>query len=210
MSVRVKICGITCIEDAQAAALAGADSLGFNFVARSPRAISAAQAAQIIQTLPPFVTTVGLFLDPQPETVRKVLEIAALDVLQFHGNESAALCASLGRPYLKAIPVKGPLDLEQLQSEYADAQALMLDAWAGGQSGGTGQTFDWSLWPHGATMPLVLAGGLTPDNVAEAILATRPYAVDVSGGVEGDQPGRKNAVLIHRFIAEVRRVERVA
>ena len=210
MSVRVKICGITCIEDAQAAALAGADALGFNFVSRSPRSVSAEQAAQIIRTLPPFVTTVGLFADPQPEVVRGVLDIAALDVLQFHGNEGAALCASFGRPYLKAIPVKGPLDVEQLQSGYGDAQALLLDGWADGQSGGTGQTFDWSLWPHGATMPLVLAGGLTPDNVAEAILATRPYAVDVSGGVEGDQPGRKSAVQVRRFIAEVRRVERVA
>ena len=210
MSVRVKICGITCVEDAQAVALAGADALGFQFVTRSPRYVSAQQAAQIIQTLPPFVTTVGVFLDPQPEVVREVLDIAALDVLQFHGNESAELCASFGRPYLKVIPVKGPLGVEQLQSEYADAQALLLDTWADGQSGGTGQTFDWSLWPHGATMPLVLAGGLTPDNVAESILATRPYAVDVSSGVEGDQPGRKNAVQVRRFIAEVRRVERAA
>jgi phosphoribosylanthranilate isomerase len=210
VSVRVKICGITCIEDAQAAALAGADALGFQFVSRSPRVVSAQQAAQIIQTLPPFVTTVGVFSDPQPEMVREVLDFAALDVLQFHGNESSEMCASFGRPYLKVIPVKGPLSVEKLQSEYADAQALLLDAWADGQSGGTGQTFDWSLWPRGETMPLVLAGGLTPDNVAEAILATRPYAVDVSSGVEGDQPGRKSAVQVRRFIAEVRRVERVA
>jgi phosphoribosylanthranilate isomerase len=209
ISVRVKICGITCTEDAQVAALAGADALGFVFVASSPRAISAEQAARIIQTLPPFVTTVGLFVDPAPEAVRGVLEIAALDVLQFHGNEDAALCASFGRPYLKAVPVRGPLDLDELQSRYADAQALLLDAWAHGQSGGTGVAFDWSLWPRAATMPLVLAGGLTPENVGEAIRATRPHAVDVSGGVEGSQPGRKNAARVRGFISEVRRVERV-
>jgi phosphoribosylanthranilate isomerase len=210
VSVRVKICGITCIEDAQAAALAGADALGFVFVARSPRSVSAEQAARLIQTLPPFVTTVGMFVDPDPEAVRRVLEIAPLDVLQFHGSEGAALCASFGRPYLKAVPVRAPLDLDALQSKYADAQALLLDTWADGQSGGTGRTFDWSLWPSGATMPLVLAGGLTPDNVGDAIRATRPHAVDVSGGVEGDQPGRKDAARVRRFIEEVRRVERVA
>ena len=210
MSVRVKICGITCTEDAQVAALAGAVALGFQFVARSPRAIDAEQAARIIQTLPPFVTTVGLFVDPDPAAVRRVLEIAALDVLQFHGDEDSALCASFGRPYLKAVPVRGPLDLDELQSRYADAQALLLDAWADGQSGGTGVAFDWSLWPRAATMPLVLAGGLTPENVGEAIRATWPHSVDVSGGVEGSQPGRKDAARVRSFIAEVRRVERVA
>lgn len=209
MSVRVKICGITCTEDAQVAALAGADALGFVFVTRSPCAVGAEQAARIIQTLPPFVTTVGLFADPDPEAVRRVLKIAALDVLQFHGSEDAALCGSFGRPYLKAIPVRGPLDLDELQSRYADAQALLFDAWADGQSGGTGETFDWSLWPRAATMPLVLAGGLTPENVGEAIRATRPDAVDVSGGVEAEQPGRKSAARVRRFIEEVRRVERV-
>ena len=210
MSVRIKICGITCAEDAQVSALAGADALGFNFVARSPRCVSAEQAARIIQTLPPFVTTVGLFVDPDPEAVRRVLEIATLDVLQFHGEESAALCGSFGRPYLKVIPVRGPLDVAELQSEYPDAQALLLDTWADGRSGGTGRTFDWSLWPQAVTTPLVLAGGLTPDNVGDAIRATRPHGVDVSGGVEGDEPGRKNAARVRSFIAEVRRVERVA
>lgn len=210
MSVRIKICGITCAEDAQVAALAGADALGFQFVARSPRAIGAEQAARIIQTLPPFVTTVGVFVDPDPEAVHRVLEIAALDVLQFHGSEDAALCASFGRPYMKAIPVRGPLDLDELQSTYADAQALLIDTWVDGRSGGTGETFDWSLWPRAATMPLVLAGGLTPENVGEAIRATRPQAVDVSGGVESNQPGRKSAARVRSFIDEVRRVERVA
>lgn len=202
--IRVKICGITRPEDARAAAAAGADAIGLVFHPASPRAVSVAQACAILEALPPFVTSVGLFVDAVPETVAGVLARCPLDLLQFHGDEAPAYCGAFGRPYIKAIRMRGPLDLEAVALTYADARGLLLDAYAPAAAGGTGLTFDWSLIPGGLARPLVLAGGLHPGNVAEAVRRVRPYALDVSSGVEA-APGIKDAALIQAFVANARR-----
>lgn len=202
--IRVKICGITRPEDARAAAAAGADAIGLVFHPASPRAVSVAQACAILEALPPFVTSVGLFVDAAPETVAGVLARCPLDLLQFHGDEAPAYCGAFRRPYIKAIRMRGPLDLEAVALTYADARGLLLDAYAPTAAGGTGLTFDWSLIPGGLARPLVLAGGLHPGNVAEAVRRVRPYALDVSSGVEA-APGIKDAALIQAFVANARR-----
>ncbi|MEW5791877.1 MAG: phosphoribosylanthranilate isomerase [Pseudomonadota bacterium] len=202
--IRVKICGITRPEDARAAAAAGADAIGLVFHPASPRAVSVAQACAILEALPPFVTSVGLFVDTAPETVAGVLARCPLDLLQFHGDEAPAYCGAFGRPYIKAIRMRGPLDLEALARAYHDARGLLLDAYTPAAAGGTGLTFDWSLIPSGLARPLVLAGGLHPGNVAEAVRRVRPYALDVSSGVEA-APGIKDAALIQAFVANARR-----
>lgn len=204
--MRVKICGITGADDARVAVDAGADALGFNFHEASPRHVTAGQAARIVEGLPPFVTTVALFVDPSPGQVRQVLDEVRFDLLQFHGAESPDLCGSFGAPYLKACAVGDGFDIEALATRYSDARGLLLDACVEGRTGGTGATFDWALWPRGYPRPLILAGGLTPDNVVAAIRATRPFAVDVSSGVELS-PGRKDPRRVRRFIEEVHRVE---
>lgn len=200
--VRAKICGITRLEDALAAIAAGADALGFVFAA-SPRQVTPAQAAAIIAQLPPLVTTVGLFVDAPEAQVRETLALAPLDLLQFHGDESNADCARYGRPWIKAVRMRPGLDLAQAIAAHPDARAILLDAWHPGQAGGTGLQFDWSLVPADSRRPLILAGGLTPDNVAQAIRQTHPYAVDVSGGVELAK-GVKDAAKIQAFMAGVR------
>lgn len=202
-AVRIKICGITRIEDALAAVAAGADALGFVFYAKSPRAVSAAQAAAIIAALPPFVTTVGLFVDMPRAELRQLLGEVPLDLLQFHGDESAEDCAGFGRPYIKALRVKPGDDIAAAVSRYPEASGLLLDTYVPGVPGGTGEAFDWSLVPHDAAKPLILAGGLTPDNVGEAVRQVRPYAVDVSGGVEAAK-GIKDAAKIQAFIQRAR------
>jgi phosphoribosylanthranilate isomerase len=205
MRIRVKICGITREQDADAAVDAGADAIGLNFVESSPRFVSIAGAAAIARQVRGGSARVGLFVDAPEDSIRRVLEAVELDLLQFHGDEPGAACRRYGMPYLKAIRVRGPLDLPAIEAEYADACALLLDAWVPGQAGGTGRTFDWSLWPGQARLPLILAGGLDPDNVGSAVASLRPWGVDVSGGVEGARKGEKDAALIQRFIAEVRR-----
>ncbi len=200
--VRVKICGITRLEDAQAAIAAGADALGFVFYSPSPRYISPEQAALIIRQLPPFVTTVGLVVNPSTEEVRELLRLLPLGLLQFHGEESEAFCGSFGHPWIKAIAVKPGQDVLAEIAAYPGAAGILLDAWHPDLKGGTGQTFDWKSFPEKVEKPLILAGGLTPDNVARAIQETRPYAVDVSGGVEVSK-GIKSASLIDAFIAAV-------
>ena len=200
---RVKICGITRPEDALIVAQAGADAIGLVFYAKSPRNVELDQAADIARALPPFVTSVALFVDPQPDRVHAVLQHVRPDVLQFHGEESPEFCRSFGVPYLKAVRVRPETDLLQFAALYADAQGVLLDAWSAGAHGGTGERFDWNLIPAGLPKPLILAGGLTPANVRLAIESVRPWAVDVSSGVEASK-GIKDAALIAAFMKEVR------
>ena len=203
---RVKICGITRVEDAQAAAQAGADAIGLVFYERSPRLVSIAQAAQLAAALPPFVTSVGLFVDADETFVRQVLAAVPLDLLQFHGDESPEYCAQFGRPYLKAIRVKAGVDLLQCAAHFRAARGLLLDAHVDGIPGGTGATFDWSLIPKQMPLPVILSGGLDAGNVAAAIKQVQPYAVDVSSGVEVSK-GIKDAAKIARFMKEVRQAD---
>ena len=199
---RAKICGITNEADALAVAASGADAIGFVFYARSPRYVAIGKAAKLVATLPPFVTTVGLFVDADAEFVREGLADVPLDVLQFHGDESPEYCAQFGRPYLKAIRVKAGVDLLQCAARFSAAQALLLDAHVEGVPGGTGTSFDWSLIPPSLPLPVILSGGLDVENVAEAIARVRPYAVDVSSGVEAGK-GIKDAAKIAAFMQEV-------
>ncbi len=196
---RVKICGITRTEDALHAAQAGADAIGLVFYAKSPRYVEAAAAAAIVRALPPFVTVVGLFVDALEDYVRAVLERVPLDVLQFHGKESPAYCARYGRPYLKAVRVGEDTDLLQCAADYATAQALLLDTYVPGVPGGTGECFDWTWIPAVLPKPIVLSGGLTPDNVRQAIGQVHPWAVDVASGVEAS-PGCKDPAKVSLFI----------
>lgn len=201
--VRVKICGITRVEDALGCARLGADAIGLVFYAPSPRNVTVEQARAILAALPPFITTVGLFVDAQAAEVQAVLDQLPLDVLQFHGNEPVQYCRSFGRPYLKALRVKPGVDLVQYASVYSGARALLLDAHIEGVAGGSGQTFDWSLIPPRLSLPVVLSGGLNPDNVAEGIRRIQPAAVDVSSGVEAAK-GIKDAEKIAAFMQGVR------
>ena len=205
MRVRAKICGITRLADAQAAIAAGCDALGFNFHEPSPRYISPAEARAIIEALPPFVSCVGLFVDANTDDVRRNAETAGVGLLQFHGDETDAECAAAGYPFIKVIRVTGPIDAAALARRYPRATALLFDSGTPTTPGGTGMTFDWSWWPGSSPVPLILAGGLTPDNVAEGIRRTRPYAVDVASGVEGSKKGEKNVQKIQQFMTEVQR-----
>lgn len=201
--VRSKICGITRIEDALAAVEAGADAIGLVFYGKSPRAVSIEQAAAIVRALPPFVTTVGLFVDAGRSEVRAVLEAVPLDLLQFHGDETVEQCEGHSRPYIKALRVAPGLDLHARCETFASAAGILLDSFVAGVPGGTGEVFDWSLVPEGLSKPVILAGGLVAENVAEAIARVRPYAVDVSGGVEVAK-GIKDPARVRAFIAAVR------
>ncbi len=203
MRTRVKICGITRVEDALDAAAHGCDAIGLVFYERSPRNVGLQRAAEIVVALPPFVSVVGLFVDADVEYVRMILASVRLDVLQFHGDESPAYCAQFGLPYLKAVRVRPETNLVQYAADYTGAGALLLDAYTEGVHGGTGQVFDWSLIPVNLPKPIILAGGLNPGNVSEAIRRTRPYAVDVSGGVEREK-GIKDAGKIAAFMQGVR------
>lgn len=200
--VRSKICGITRIEDAQAAVEAGADAIGLVFYAKSPRAVSVEQAAAILQALPPFVTTVGLFVDMPRDELQQLLQRLPLDLLQFHGDESPADCEGHGRPYIKALRVRPGEDVSAAMTPYSGARGILLDTFVEGVPGGTGASFDWSLVPENAGKPIILAGGLDAGNVAVAIRRVRPYAVDVSGGVEASK-GIKDAGKIRAFIQAV-------
>ena len=200
--VRVKICGVTSPSDGQLAADAGADAVGLNFHPSSPRAISMETAAAIARALPPFVAKVGVFVDPPAAHVAAVLAEVPLDCLQFHGDEPADFCRAFERPYVKAAGVAAGFDFPAFARRYPDAQGLLLDAFDPARKGGTGAAFDWGAWPR-SERSLILAGGLHPDNVAAAVAATRPFAVDVASGVEGDVPGRKDAALLAQFVAAV-------
>lgn len=203
--VRSKICGITRIEDALAAVDAGADAIGLVFYAKSPRAVSVQQARTIIAALPPFVTTVGLFVDASRCELGEILDAVPLDLLQFHGDETPAACDGFHRPYIKALRVKPGDDIAAQVALYKNASGVLLDTYVPGIPGGTGEAFDWSLVPAQLSKPVILAGGLTVENVAQAITQVRPYAVDVSGGVESAK-GIKDAAKINAFMQAVRRV----
>jgi phosphoribosylanthranilate isomerase len=203
---RIKICGITRAEDAQAAAQCGADAIGLVFYQRSPRHVSVQQAKQLVRAIPPFVSVVGLFVDAEAAFVREVLANVPLDLLQFHGDESAEYCAQFDHPYLKAIRVKPGVDLLQCASDFRSAKGLLLDAHVEGIPGGTGATFDWALIPKQLPVPVILSGGLDANNVAAAIKQVQPYAVDVSSGVEASK-GIKEAAKIAAFINEVKHID---
>lgn len=201
---RVKFCGITRPADADAAVQLGVDAIGLILAPGSPRFIDVAQAAIIRRRLPPFVQAVALFRDAPAETVRRALDELAPDLLQFHGDESPEYCASFGRRYLRAVPMRQGADLADWERRFAGAAALLLDAHGAGEQGGQGRTFAWGGIRAGR--PFVLAGGLTPANVGAAVRTARPYAVDVSSGVE-QAPGVKDAAKMRRFIEEVREAD---
>lgn len=206
MRTRIKICGITRPEDAQAAVRLGADAIGLVFYSASPRAVTIEQAQAIVAALPPFVTTVGLFVDAPLEQVSTTLQGVPLGLLQFHGHETPDDCAAFGRPYIKAVRMRPEVDLAAEALRYSTAQGLLLDTYQPGTPGGTGTAFDWGRVPAGLAKPVILAGGLTPQNVATAVRSVRPYAVDVSGGVE-QAKGIKDAEKIAAFIREVNSVQ---
>ncbi len=184
MAVRVKICGITRLQDLHAACQAGADALGFVFYEKSPRHVTLDVAAALVRELPPFVQSVGLFVNAEPAFVEAVLRAVPLDLLQFHGDETPAACERFGRPYIKAVRVTADTDLLKYAADFETARGLLLDAYVPGIPGGTGERFDWGLIPANLPKPLILSGGLTPDNITEAVHDVRPWAVDVSSGVE--------------------------
>lgn len=212
LQVRTKICGLTRAEDVQCAVAAGTDAIGLVFYAPSPRAVSVEKAQTLLAVVTPFVQVAGLFVNATVSEIQQVLAQVALDILQLHGDETPAQCMEIGRAtgrrWIKALAVKPDSNMPELIEQYvtAGASGILLDTWHPQLKGGTGQTFDWNSWPQtiGQTVPLILAGGLNPDNVADAIAQTRPYAVDVSGGVES-QKGIKDHQLIRQFMQGVQR-----
>ena len=202
MRVRVKICGITRLEDALDAVAQGADAIGLVFYEGSPRNVTISQAAEIVNQIPAFVSTVGLFVNAESSFIREVISKVKLDLLQFHGDETASECAAFSHPFIKAIRVKSDTNLVQYAEDFSAAKALLLDTYAEGVAGGTGQVFDWNLIPKELAKPVILAGGLTADNVALAISQVKPYAVDVSGGVEASK-GIKDVAKIAAFMQQV-------
>jgi phosphoribosylanthranilate isomerase len=204
--IKIKICGITNIEDALASADAGADALGFNFYKKSPRCIEPEKAAEIIAQLPPFVMPVGIFVNEREEKIREIQQLACLQALQFHGDESPEFCQRFGARVIKAFQVKDKESLKNMAHYHVGA--FLLDSYRDGVRGGTGVTFDWHLAVVAKTFgKVILAGGLTPENVAEAVKLVQPYGVDVAGGVEKEK-GIKDHVKIKKFINEVRRATR--
>lgn len=200
---RIKICGITRPEDARAAIAAGADAIGLVFYAPSPRAVTIEQATRIVAEVPPFVSVVALCVNELASDVERIIEGVKPDLLQFHGDESSGFCRQFQRPWVKALRVKDDTDVAAACADYAGARGILLDTWQEGVPGGTGKTFDWQMARTALPLPVVLAGGLNADNVAAAISDVRPFAVDVSGGVEMS-PGIKDAALIRLFISAVR------
>lgn len=206
MRTRVKICGITREQDAMAAAEYGADAIGFVFYEPSPRYVSVERAAAIARELPPFLTTVALFVNADADTIASVVDQVGIDLLQFHGQECPDYCARHRRPWIRAVRMKPDTDLLAAQAEFAAGRGLLLDAYRPGVPGGTGETFDWERIPAELASRIVLAGGLNPENISDAVRRVRPYAVDVSGGVEADK-GIKDPHKIKAFIKEVRSAE---
>lgn len=202
MRTRVKICGLTREADVRAAAELGADAIGLVFYDPSPRAVGIEQARRLCAALPPFVTSVGLFVDADPDQVRATLARVPLDLLQFHGEEAPDYCAAFGRPWIKAVRMRPGIEPQALPGLYPGAAGLLLDAYDPARAGGTGQCFDWDLVPPDLAPHIVLAGGLDPNNVAEAIRRVRPYGVDVSGGVEAAK-GLKDCHKMAAFIKGV-------
>ena len=201
---RVKICGITSVKDAIFAVNAGADAIGLVFYAPSPRFVTIEQAQQIVAAMPPFVSVVALFVNALPIEIKTVLAQVRIDIVQFHGDETRSDCEQIKLPYYKAIRVKADTNLLQYEAEFSSAKALLLDTYSDAAFGGTGQVFDWGLVPQNLTKPVILAGGLTAENVALGIKQVRPYAVDVSGGVERTK-GVKDVAKIAAFMHAVQK-----
>ena len=201
---RVKICGITNEEDARTSVEAGADSLGFVFFPPSPRFVEPETAAEIIKTVPAFVTTTALFVNEKREVIDRIVNLTRIDLLQFHGDESEEFCNSFSRPYIKALRMKPDMDVEESCRAYPSARAILLDAYRPGVPGGTGEVFDWGLIPQQLPCPLILAGGLTCENIVKAVQTVSPFAVDVSGGVELSK-GIKDVAKVETFVHEVNR-----
>lgn len=205
MRTRVKICGITNVKDALLAVAYGADAIGLVFYEASPRNVTIKQAAEIAQAMPPFVSVVGLFVNADPTLIKEAVTQVGLDLIQFHGDENQADCTPYKRPFIKAVRVKPDTNLVQYAADFPQAKALLLDAYAEGIAGGTGQVFDWSLIPQGLEKPIILAGGLNAANVHHAIQLVKPYAVDISGGVE-QAKGIKDAAKIAAFMQQIERL----
>lgn len=201
---RIKICGLTREQDLAAAVNSGADAIGLVFYPPSPRYVGIERAAELCRRVPPFVTLTGLFVNAEESFVREHVDALPLSCLQFHGDETAGQCASFGLPYIKAARVRAGVDLLNYAASFPDARGILLDAWVEGYGGG-GKTFDWDLIPSGLPLPLILSGGLDAGNVADAVRRLRPWAVDVSSGVEaqGGPKGIKDASRIAAFIREV-------
>jgi phosphoribosylanthranilate isomerase len=204
MRTRIKICGITSVEDAADVVRLGADAIGLVFYPPSPRAVSLAQAKAIVKSIPPFVTVVGLFVNQDRAVIEQCIDEVQIDLLQFHGDESAAACDGYARPWIKAIPMRDGIDLREVERTYSNASGLLLDTYKAGVPGGTGERFDWQRVPASLASRIILAGGLDAQNVVQAIRQVHPYAVDVSGGVERSK-GIKDAAKIEAFIAGVKR-----
>ncbi|BCX89959.1 phosphoribosylanthranilate isomerase [Methylomarinovum tepidoasis] len=200
---RVKICGFTRPDDAIEAARLGVDAVGLVFHPQSPRHVTLERAREIALALPAFVTVVGLFVDARPAVIERVLAQVPLGLLQFHGHEPPEACRRYGRPYIKAVRMAADVDLEREAARYYDSRGLLLDAWHPAAAGGTGERFDWARIPGDLPLPVILAGGLAPDNVAAAVRQVRPWAVDVSSGVESAK-GIKDPARMAAFIREVR------
>lgn len=205
MRTRVKICGITRAEDAIKAAELGVDALGLVFYEKSKRHLSIEKAQELISAIPAFVSVVGLFLDPEDDYVREVCASVELDTLQFHGKESPEQCGSYGLPFIKAIGMRDNISLPSMAALYPKSRGFLVDSHAHGEAGGTGETFNWSSLEKDYDFPLILAGGLGPENVAEAIATVRPWAVDLSSGVES-APGVKDHAKMAALMNEVKRV----
>ena len=202
-ATRIKICGVTRAQDAQASAASGADAIGLVFYPRSSRAVTVDQAVDIVAAVPPFVSVVALFVDEPIASIERILSRLPIDVIQFHGEESPEFCQQFDRPWIKALRVKPGLDIVEQCRRFSKARGVLLDSWQAGVAGGTGKTFDWRLAQKVLPVPVVLAGGLNQNNVGEGVRALHPAAVDVSGGVEVS-PGLKDADRIRQFIAAVR------
>ncbi|MDK2776427.1 MAG: phosphoribosylanthranilate isomerase [Pseudomonadota bacterium] len=203
---RTKICGLTRAGDAHAAVQAGADAVGLVFYPPSPRAVDVAQARAVIAAVPAFVTVTALFVNPSADEVQKVLDSVRIDLIQFHGDEEDDFCSQFNRPYIKAVRVRQASDVVASCVRFPGALAILLDSYKPGVPGGTGESFDWSLVPAEFSKPIILAGGLNPGNVAQAIRQVRPFAVDVSGGVEASK-GIKDHGKVNEFIKEVFRAD---
>jgi len=203
MSTAVKICGITRVEDAVAAANAGANAIGLVLFRDSSRYVTFDKAKEIISALPPFVSVVGVFVNAVASEVEQSLNVLGLDLLQFHGEETVQFCEQFARPYIKAVRVTANLDLLQYAARYVNTKGLLLDSFVGGARGGTGVSFDWELIPKRLLKPIILSGGLNPSNVKRAVVQVRPWAVDVSSGVES-RPGIKDHARVAAFIREAR------
>lgn len=206
MRTRIKICGITSVEDALAAARLGADAIGLVFYPPSPRYVEVEQAAEIAAALPPFVTTVALFVNADEQTIADVVSRVRIDLIQFHGNECKDYCGLHQRPYIKAVRMSDDVDLDKQLNDFSQARGLLLDTYKAGVPGGTGEQFNWDRVPAHVADKIILAGGLTPENVKDAVAQVHPYAVDVSGGVES-APGKKDTEKMARFIEAVRSQE---